>query len=181
MTKKPTPAAFALDPAPTFDPVPTQDPALAMLPEPAADDAKAGFADAVFAGTPAADLTPDTLLPDAAVPFSDDVNPEAADSALSSGPEQPGGADVPGADIVPALDLSRLSYLERYIERMNFNGYRTELKSHLHATADLVVIENADGIHLQMEGVTIDPAADMATALANWAAAARRAIMQAVA
>lgn len=81
------------------------------------------------------------------------------------------------------LDLPTLDYCANHIATRNFTGLRAELVEELTTHHGLKVETDDDTgqIRLGMQGISIDPADTLETALANWSNAARRHIAQATA
>ena len=104
---------------------------------------------------------------------------EAADAKAEADrqAEAAAKAEVDALPALTALNLSRLSYLERQITLLNSEGTRQGLIDELVQVYDMTgSVSDGDRVVLSMEGITIDPAEGMKNALDNWGSAARRAI-----
>lgn len=178
MTKAKTDAAEAEKP-----PV---DPAAKGQDTLAASDGTAG-PDATGADIPPAAETEDQNPP---APTAEELAAAAAEKAEADAREK---AEVEAAAAVRAakakkarakkLDLPTLDYCANHIATRNFTGLRAELVEELTDSYGLQVETDDDTgqVKLAMQGISIDPADTLETALANWSNAARRHIAQATA
>ena len=82
----------------------------------------------------------------------------------------------------PALNLDALTYCARQIDMLNTSGHRLGLVGELEQLYGAKVFErDGEGVTVQIEGITTEPADTLENALTNWANAARRAIHEATA
>jgi hypothetical protein len=107
---------------------------------------------------------------------------EAAEAAAAAQAAEKAALEALAAPSpVPELNVQALTYAARQIDMLNTAGHRLGLVDELTQLYDMEIVEGESGVTIACEGVSIDPADTVETALTNWANAARRACLGAAA